>query len=282
MNDDIVKGSPLAQLRHTARRHEQYNLFYEFAELPELPAREWLGLPRGQQEKLCRAGAELFLQYARRMSPYAYFTAEAKAELNELCAELLLPYANGEEAEVLTALRAFLIRNNPFLLAENPPDEKFLRVTPYSHYSPALICRVLGLPEQSPGPLLDVGCGNGELVSYLREKGTEAYGLDINAKGEHLLQADWLTFPFPEKRFKTITAHQSFTGHFLHNHARRDGQYAAYAKQYMRILHALQPGGRFYYAPGLPFMESLLPPEEYRVESAPITGDACRVVVKRL
>jgi hypothetical protein len=38
----------------------------------------------------------------------------------------------------------------------------------------------------------------------------------------------------------------------------------------MRILEALTPGGGFHYAPALPFLERLLPPERWSVRRSPI------------
>ena len=43
-------------------------------------------------------------------------------------------------------------------------------------------------------------------------------------------------------------------------------------RQYMAILSALVPGGSFYYSPGLPFIEELLPSERYQVTRRKVSG----------
>jgi len=40
----------------------------------------------------------------------------------------------------------------------------------------------------------------------------------------------------------------------------------------MVILSALLPGGAFYYSPGLPFIEKLIPPERYKVTWRKVAG----------
>ena len=60
--------------------------------------------------------------------------------------------------------------------------------------------------------------------------------------------------------------------HFLHHHLRPDGHPDRYAQKYMDVLQALRPSGRFIYAPGLPFIESLLPRNRYLVEKRPVTA----------
>ena len=37
------------------------------------------------------------------------------------------------------------------------------------------------IPREPSVKILDLGCGHGHILSYLREKGRDAYGLDINA-----------------------------------------------------------------------------------------------------
>jgi hypothetical protein len=51
---------------------------------------------------------------------------------------------------------------------------------------------------------------------------------------------------------------------------RAQGHPERYARLYMSVLGALAPGGSFLYAPGLPFVESLLPGELYEVRTRPV------------
>lgn len=293
-----VTGECLRFLDSMYVRGENTNIFYENLEAEQvLSAPNWvkdvLLLEKGEQERLARHAAALLLAYARRMSPYAYFSREAQKELASLFLSSLPALAKTEEGphELLRDVRVFLIKNNPFLLAENPPDQKFLRETPYAAYSPEWILHVLNIenPQALMQPVLDVGCGKEALLpALLRAKGLDAYGIDYDLaeKGQesYLRQADWLAFPFPANSFGTIISHHAFASHFLHNHTRLDGQYEQYARVYMRILSALKPGGSFYYTPALPFIEDLLDNALYQVTREQVTGglDIERTVVKRI
>lgn len=115
-------------------------------------------------------------------------------------------------------------------------------------------------------PILDLGCGaQASLVHYLREAGLEAYGIDKFAEeGAWVSRGDWLDEPLQPDHWGTIISHMGFSNHFFHHHLRKDGHPEQYARRFMDILDAIKPGGRFLYAPGLPFFESLLP--EDRVE----------------
>lgn len=134
-----------------------------------------------------------------------------------------------------------------------------------AEYSPATQLAVLGLTMASVrGPVLDVGSGeHALLVHHLRSAGLEAHGIDRLADGA--MQADWLTFDPGRNRWATITAHHSFTLHFRHHHHRADAgdTAAAYAEAFMRYLFALEIGGTFACAPGVPFFEALLPPDRW-------------------
>ena len=116
-------------------------------------------------------------------------------------------------------------------------------------------------------PILDLGCGeHGRLVYHLRELGYQAVGVDRTVvESSHLIKADWLQMSMTNETWGTVISHMAFSNHFAHHHMRKDGQPEAYARMYMNMLHSLKKGGTFYYAPGLPFIEELLPPEKYRV-----------------
>ena len=58
----------------------------------------------------------------------------------------------------------------------------------------------------------------------------------------------------------------AFSNHFLHHYLRQGGLLEQYAQSYMDLLSALKPQGSFLYTPGLPFIEELLPREEYFVD----------------
>lgn len=72
----------------------------------------------------------------------------------------------------------------------------------------------------------------------------------------------------------------AFTNHFLFHHLYRHGDIEPYGRQYIEVLKSLRLRGSFYYAPGLPFIETYLPPETYRVSRKQIVDTlyACRVM----
>ncbi|NLG49667.1 MAG: class I SAM-dependent methyltransferase [Chloroflexi bacterium] len=128
---------------------------------------------------------------------------------------------------------------------------------------------VLGLgPDQLREPILDVGCGSrGLLVAHLRALGLEAYGIDRQIEpAEGLYEADWLEYPLAPSTWGTILSHMAFSNHFLFHHLYKRGTPEAYARRYMELLRGLQVGGMLLYTPGLPFIERLLPPDEFQVE----------------
>lgn len=140
-------------------------------------------------------------------------------------------------------------------------------------YSCELQLRVLGIRlEDLDEPVLDLGCGpNGHLVHYLAARGKAAWGVDRAVEpSDRLMRADWFDLDLVEGKWGTILSHMAFSNHFLHHHLRPDGHPERHATLYMAILRSLQPGGSFHYAPGLPFIERLLPPDRYRVHRVTI------------
>jgi hypothetical protein len=82
---------------------------------------------------------------------------------------------------------------------------------------------------------------------------------------ESLISGDWLNFPIEPEKWGTVISHMAFSNHFLFHHFYRNGQPEAYARQYRNILNGLKPGGSFFYSPGLPFIEALLPRNEFTI-----------------
>lgn len=134
--------------------------------------------------------------------------------------------------------------------------------TTCGEYSAELQLEVLGLTlEDFTEPVLDVGCGErANLVRWLVEHGIEAFGLERHAREARVIRGDWLEFDFGVHRFGTVVSHQAFSLHFLRHHLEPDSDLAKrYALTYRNILGSLRKNGRFVYAPGLPFLERLLP-----------------------
>lgn len=144
-----------------------------------------------------------------------------------------------------------------------------------AEYSPDLQLEVLGLtPDDFEEPVLDLGCGEeAGLVRHLCEEGIAAWGIDRRvAASERTIRGDWFSVPRLEDGWGTIIAHQSFSLHFLHAHHRSEEGAASYARGYMSLLRALRPGGQLVYAPGLPFIESVLPADRFQVVRRPVAA----------
>jgi len=149
-----------------------------------------------------------------------------------------------------------------------------------AEYSPELQLEIFGLRATDLiAPVLDLGCGkSGELVRYLNVMGVEAVGIDRMVDSSlggstSLIQADWLEFRLEPGVWGTILSHMAFSNHFVFQHWYTHGQVQPYACQYMAALGALKPGGSFYYTPGLPFIETYLPEDSYRIIRRIVTGE---------
>lgn len=142
-----------------------------------------------------------------------------------------------------------------------------------SEYSPELQINILGIDlNELKDPIIDLGCGtNALLVEYLREKGFKAIGVDRIVKPKpYLFPYSWDEFPFPSSFFGTVISHMAFTNHFVFQHNSSTAEPEKYARIFMKVLHALRKGGKFIYAPGVPFFEEYLPIDEYFISSFPI------------
>ncbi len=135
-------------------------------------------------------------------------------------------------------------------------------------YGARLQLDLLGLdPADLKEPILDLGCGRtAALVVYLRQIGRDVTGVDRLAEtGSDLIQGSWFDAPLAPSSWGTIIAHHSFSLHFLNAHLGKTERAVRYARHYMHILDALEPGGQFAYAPGLDFIENHLDPDRFEV-----------------
>jgi SAM-dependent methyltransferase len=139
-----------------------------------------------------------------------------------------------------------------------------------SEYSPEFQLDLLGLTLDSMvQPVLDLGCRKkGPLVSYLRDKGISAIGVDrIVEKVQGLREVDWFDLDFIPESWGTVIFHMAFSNHFAFHHRYKKGKPTQYARLYMQIIQSLKPGGSFVYSPGLPFIERNLPAEKFDVQN---------------
>jgi len=167
-------------------------------------------------------------------------------------------------------LKTWVVQTNNFASVINSNDSPEVIQVVCAEYSATLQLQLLHINIESLNrPILDIGCGeNAYLVCYLRNAGFDTFGMDrmINVNSaSHFINEDWMDYTFKPESWGTIIANNSFALHFIHQNERTDGDFISYAKKYMEILHSLQIGGTFFYAPSLPFIEGYLPEAAFEV-----------------
>jgi hypothetical protein len=151
-------------------------------------------------------------------------------------------------------------------------------------YGAELQIAVLGIdPAALAEPILDIGCGEAAtLVRHLRGLRKDARGLDPFAPLDVGERGDWLTYDYGTSRWGTLVSHMAFTLHFIHQEMRRSNLAFDYAKAYMRMVRSLLPGGTFAYVPGVPFVETFLPKDEFVVKQVPLPADRLSLQVMQV
>lgn len=206
---------------------------------------------------------------------------------DEIIAEIKKDQSNYEAIQQshLTRLSEWLSRSNSFIKEINKADNPEIVNVICSEYSALLQISILNinLPNIIE-PLLDIGCGeNAWLVKHLRNRGIDAYGLDrlSSNNSDYLFNSNWMEFDFEPMRWGTIVSNLSFALHFTNHNLRNDGDYIAYTNKYMEILKSLKINGCFYYAPSLPFIETYLPSDKYKVECRKVNENFSSSIVSK-
>ena len=227
-----------------------------------------------------------------RVNQYYSFGAESKKALRDVYADLLASIQQKDQSVDAISenhykkLKSWLQEYNAFVgkLYENAGP--YIEPVACSEYSAALQLGILTIdPESLMQPVLDVGCGKeGNLVKFLHERGVEVFGIDrFSFEAANLFTGDWLEFDYGHAKWGTIISNLGFSNHFNHHHLREDGNYIGYAKAYMDILHGLKPGGSFYYAPDLPFIEKYLDTTRFALKKQEVNQYNFKsTVIKRL
>ncbi len=249
-------------------------------------------LTAAEKKYLVQYLAEGFMEAFFDTNQYIDFSNRDYLSITALYDKLLRDMADASlsndeiEARHYNRIKRLIKDTNHFIYELN--SNKAQQITPVicAEYSPQFQVQLLqlSLDETLAEPILDIGCGrHGRLVSYLRQNGFEAYGVDrLCQPSSYLYRANWLELDYGKEKWGTILANLSFSSHFINNYLRQDGDHTAYAKTYMRILASLKPRGRFLYAPSLPFIEDLLPVEHYRVYRSAIDAVFEKTAIHRV
>ncbi|MEC0127426.1 class I SAM-dependent methyltransferase [Paenibacillus pabuli] len=256
------------------------------------------GLLNHFTNKLAEQGIRHFIQ----VNQFMQFTSKDKLELAGLYKDqfmriwsLLKNEGAGEEVvqqffhKHYQQLRTFLIQTNGEELFKKYTMDPHLFWVPCEQYSANLQVAWLGLDvEHLDPPVLDLGCGpKANLVRFLRGKKIEAYGMDREVEElenqPFLRRMGWMEASFEKDQWGTIISHLAFSNHFTHHHLKSDGEPEAYAQKYMELLMALKPGGSFFYAPSVPFIESFVDQlPQYFVRRTRVTGTQQMTQITRL
>jgi hypothetical protein len=208
-----------------------------------------------------------------RINQYYAFSSQARRQLKTIYRNLFanikaknLPI-NTISTNHYHALTNWLNNTNPFAQQIYATSSSNLQPVPCAEYSAELQSQILQITAPMQ-PVLDIGCGKqANFVAHLRQQHIEAYGIDRFAfESDHLYTADWLEYDFGTEKWGTLISNLGFTNHFMHHHLRPDGNFMGYAQKYMSILKSLKIGGRFHYAPEIPFIETHLDRHTYRVD----------------
>jgi hypothetical protein len=210
-----------------------------------------------------------------RINQYYTFDSQAKNDLRRIYRDLFSNIKTNENSiETISKnhyqnLKQWLRKTNPF--AEKIYSNADFDISPVacSEYKPDLQINVLKIDTRTlMEPVLDIGCGKqGNLVNYLCELGIETCGIDrFLFTANNLTNSDWLEYNYGTEKWGTLISNLGFSNHFKHHNLRADGNYIEYGKKYMDILKSLKIGGRFHYAPDLPFIEQYLDNRQFEIE----------------
>lgn len=256
-----------------------------------------LQLLNGQLDKFTNEDLEALLQHIinrfittfYQTDPYINFNAEDKLIIRQIYLLTLRDAAKLQIEEIekrhYERIRWFIRKTNPVIYQINCNSNSNAKHFTSAEYSSAFQMKLLSIDRQPlKEPILDIGCGeHGYLVKYLREQRLEAYGIDrLQINKGYFINGNWLEFKYGDHKWGTIISNLSFSSHFLHHFLQNDGLDISYAKIYMGILRSLVTGGTWIYAPSVPYIENLLPDNEYLVSQSLIDTGFYKTVIHRL
>ncbi len=166
------------------------------------------------------------------------------------------------------ALSVWLSEIYPPVIKDVLQFEKEIGKLVCEEYSPEFQLHLFGINLRNINePVLDIGCGkHGNLVKYLKDNKVNATGIDrVVEPCDTLLPADWLEFDFENDKWGTIISNMALSNHIIYASKYDKDLYHKYIVVFGRILKSLKPGGAFFYAPGLPFLEKGISIEGFEI-----------------
>lgn len=153
-----------------------------------------------------------------------------------------------------------------------------------SEYSAGFQIELLDLDmDKLEDPILVVGSGaTGNLVFFLNAQGHRACGIDPSAEDTDVTRAsDFLHVDYGKDYWGSILSPLAFIKEMSAAIAAQDGSDLEWVKCYKSILTALKKGGSFIYAPSLPYIEDILPKEQFEITHSTIRENLSRTKITR-
>ncbi|MNU57086.1 hypothetical protein D3C71_461960 [compost metagenome] len=210
-----------------------------------------------------------------RINQYFTFNRQDRNDLRSIYCDLFLSIkTNKNSIESISkrhydSIKQWLRKTNPFADKIYSNNDLDIKPVACSEYSAELQIKVLKIDIKTlMAPVLDIGCGrHGNMVNYLCNLGIDTHGIDrFSFSDSKFISSDWLEYNYGIEKWGTIVSNLGFSNHFKHHNLREDGNYIEYGKKYMDIIKSLNVGGRFHYAPDLPFIESYLDTIQYQID----------------
>jgi hypothetical protein len=256
----------------------------------EFFGQKWKKLSECDKEYIINALLKGFLESFYNVDQYISFKDKDYLEIKKIYISLFQDITNDYmsvqeiEERHYKRIRTFIKKTNRVVYKINHNANKNAKSFMCSEYSSKFQIRLLGINICTlKEPILDIGCGEqGNLVKYLRKNHLRAYGIDrLQENTGYFRSIDWLEFDYFQLKWGTIISNISFSNHFIHHFTQNDGIDILYAQTYMKILKSLDNGGKWIYAPSVPFIENLLPKDEFSVQRIQINESFSKTIVHK-
>jgi len=236
-----------------------------------------------EEQALLRFTTKATLSSFYRLNQFYQFNRQAEAALETIYRQLLQDIKSEKESDIhfdrlagnhYLRLQRWLTKSQPEATAFYPALQAVIaNEVVCAEYSVSAQLHTLGIDISSLAePILDLGCGKDyHLIKHLLSMGFDAYGMDREViPGKNVCRRSWMDAVFEPGYWGTIISHLGFSNHFMHHHLKAKSDHLLYAGRYVELLQSLKAGGRFYYAPDLPFIEIYLDANRYALKKKPV------------